>query len=260
MSAPNVAFCRPLRPGMRGNDIVAHKRAVARAMPRVYPWGPFSDFYGPVFESAIHAYQRAHAIPQGAIGRTTHESLERARNHAKTDWAFDASAIELAKAFCTEYVKTPEERVREAIVDAALFWYAHRYSIAYSQARPFQLGQPPWIPSREDCSGFVTACHYAGGARDPNGRGYDHQGYTGTLMNEGTRVTRVTDLKPGDLIFYGYTTRPSPAFPLGSPTHVAVYIGVVDGVHSVVSNGHYPMGLYPYDYRAVNHFRSYRVV
>lgn len=260
MSAPNVAFCRPLKPGMRGADVIAHKRAISRNMPKVYPWYAFTNFYGPEFQKAVEAFQRKKGIPHGgAIGSTTHEALERSHNQAGDAWAFDASAIKLAHDFCQEFSKTPEERVREGIVDAAYFWYAHRNSIAYSQARPFQLGKPGWVPSREDCSGFATACHFAGGAPDPNGRNFDHLGYTGTLMSTGTRVGGIHQLKPGDLIFYGYTTRGSGAFPVGSPTHVAVYVGSVSGTPSVISNGSYPMGLYDWNYRSVNHLRHYKV-
>lgn len=258
--APNVRFCRPLTLGVRGGDVVAHKRALSRNSPKLYPWQEFSDYYGPVFEHAVSIYQKAHAIPPtGKIGSTTHEALERSRNAAKDAWAFDATAIAEAKAFCLEFAKTPEQRVREAIVEAAFYWYSHRGQILYSQRRPFQLGKPPWVPAREDCSGFATICHFAGGAPDPNGRDYDGQGYTGTLMSRGVRVEHIGDLAPGDLIFYGYTTRSSPAFPVGSPTHVAVYVGVVAGQHSVISNGHYPMGLYPWGYRGVNHLRHYKV-
>lgn len=261
MSAPNVAFCRPLILGSKGADVRAHKRALSRARPAFYPWRSFTDYYGERFEKAVKQFQRDKGIQAtGKLGRATHEALERTHKKGSTEWAFQPFEIALCKDFCHEYAQTPEQKVREAIVDAGFYWYEHRVGIAYSQARPFQLGKPSWVPSRWDCSGFVTACHYAGGAPDPNGRGYDHLGYTGTLMSTGTMVGNINELEPGDLVFYGSASHASPAFPLGSPTHVALYVGDVNGVPSVLSHGSYPMRLLPYSYRSINHLRHYKVV
>lgn len=259
MGAPNVRFCRPMMVGVAGADVRGHKRAVSRACPDLYPWMEFTDYFGKRFEKAVQGFQRDHGIQAtGKIGRATHEALERAHAHgSKTEWAFQRYEVELIEAFCEDYVKTPEERVREAVVAAGRFWLAHALEIRYSQFRPFELGKPPWVPARWDCSAFVTNCHYAGGAKDPNNRGYDHQGYTGTLMDTGVVVGDFHDLDPGDLIFYGYTTHETPAFPKGSPTHVALYEGFVSGVPCVISNGSYPMARRVFDYRRINHLRHY---
>lgn len=262
MTPPNVPLCRPLRRGMRGADVHAHKLAVHRWDPTTYTLPTYSDTFGDKLETAVKHFQHEHGIQAtGRIGKATHEALERTHSAgSKTAWAFSPTAIQLASDFCREYIKTPDERVREQIVDAGFFWYTHRISIFYSRARPFQLGKPPWVPSRWDCSAFVTACHYAGGAPNPNDRPWDHQGYTGTLMLTGRVVGSISDLDPGDGVFYGYTTHASPAFPVGSPTHVALYVGRVNGVHSVLSMGSYPMRLLNYDYRSINHLRHYKVV
>lgn len=75
-----------------------------------------------------------------------------------------------------------------------------------------------------NCSGYITTVYFAAGAPDPNGRGYDGLGYTGVEVGRGVQVPLAAiDLL--DLVFYGRTLVPSPAFPVGSPTHVAVYIG-----------------------------------
>jgi Putative peptidoglycan binding domain len=261
MSAPNVPFCRALHSGVRGGDVKAHKIAIHRADPKAYTVTKYTDYFGEYFENAVVKFQKRHGIQAtGRIGRVTHEELERTHNAgSKTTWAFNDAAIHLAKTFCNEYTKTPDELRREAIVNAGYYWYGHRGQIGYSQSRPMQLGRPPWVPSRWDCSAFVTNCHYAGHAPDPNDRGYDHLGYTGTLLSTGRKVSHVTDLRIGDLVFYGFTTHASPAFPLGSPTHVALYVGKVNGVHSVLSMGSYPMRLLRFDYRSVNQFRHYNV-
>lgn len=254
--APNVPHCRPLQVGMRGKDVVAHKRAISRAAPDLYPWlgDKFTPYYGVRFEEAVKKWQRRVGIKPatGASGKETHEKLEQTRAKNKPDeWAFDAYAIRLESEFCKEFVKTD----RDVVVESGFFWYGHRMEIPYSQARPYQKGEPPWVPDRWDCSGFVTVCYYAGGVPDPNGRNYDGLGYTGTLMSRGERITRGA-LQPGDLIFYGYNSYARPGFPVGSPNHVALYVGD----RMVLSMGSYPMKYAKYDYRNdLNHFRTYNI-
>lgn len=101
---------------------------------------------------------------------------------------------------------------------------------------------------------FFTNCHYAGGAPDPNRLGYNGFGYTGTLLAGGKKCLQ-RDILPGDAIMYGYTMVARPGFPVGSPTHVALYVG--NG--KVLSLGSYPMGYYPYDYRSINCFVHYDI-
>ncbi len=260
MAAPDVKFARDITRGATGKDVVAHKRALSRAAPGRYPWHDFTPYAGDRFMRAVMSWKRSknmNSLP--VLGRAAHEALERTHKKDSTEWAFDKVAIDLAHDYWELAKQRPEQHVREGIVSAGFFWYAHRGRIAYSQARPFQLGKPVWVPSRWDCSAFVTSCHYAGGAPDPNGRGYDHQGYTGTLIDHGVRVPTVDQLDPGDLIFYGHS-RPQPGFPAGAPTHVALYVGVRNGEHRILSHGHYPMGYYTYDYRSdLNEFRHYKV-
>jgi len=253
---PNVAFCRPLVPGKKGKDVIAHKRAISRAAPDLYPWlgDKFTPFYGERFEEAVKKYQRRVGIKpaSGDIGKATHELLENKRAKNKpSEYAFDPYSRRIAAEFCEEFVKTS----REEVVDAGFYWYSKRFSIDYSQWRPYQKGVPLWFPDRWDCSGFVTVCYYAGGVNDPNGRGYDGLGYTGTLMSRGERVSK-SQMKPADLIFYGFNRTPRPGFGWGAPTHVAMYVGN----DMVLSLGSSPMGHYRYDYRSdINHFRTYSI-
>jgi hypothetical protein len=259
MAVPDVKFARIIRRGMTGKDVLAHKRAISRAAPDLYPWHDFTPYAGDKFMRAVIQWKlRRHMNSQPVLGKTAHEVMERTHSATKPDeWAFDLLAIKLAFDYWRSTQVSPDKRIRQKGVDAAFFWYAHRASIAYSQFRPFQLGKPPWVPSRWDCSGFATACWFASGGLDPNGRGYDHLGYTGTLIDHGTRVSKIADLDPLDLIFYGATPYDRPGFPKGSPTHVAVYVGKIHDVPMVVSDGHYPMGFYRYNYRTVNHLRHY---
>jgi hypothetical protein len=260
--APNVRFSREIRQGFMGKDITGHKRALSRARPDLYEWGQFTNYAGPFFLDAIIKYKQQHGLGSARVlGGVMHESLERQRRKGYADeWAFDGLAIELCQEYWDESHTTPDQRVRGAIVQAGMYWYAHRFSIAYSQYRPFELGRPAWIPTRWDCSAFVTNCHYAGGAPNPNMRPWDHLGYTGTLMLGGERVQSVSNLLPGDLIFYGASPGSVSGFPAGSPTHVALYAGRIGGTHMVLSMGSYPMKYAAYNYRHdINHFRHYKV-
>jgi hypothetical protein len=266
MAAPNVKFPREIHQGMIGEDVQAHKRAISRARPDLYPWPTdqhgFTALAGSFFIDAVVKWKISKGLGHTRVlGGRAHESLERThRKGSATEWAFDATAIALAQEYYDRVTKSPEDAIRERIVYAALYWYEHRTVIAYSMYRPMLLGEPLWIPSRLDCSGFATNCHYAGGAPDPNGRGYDHNGYTGTMIAHGTRVQSISNLKPGDLVFYGHSS-PRPGFNAGDPTHVAVYVGVKNGVHMVVSLGSYPMKYVSYTYRSdLNQFRHYNVV
>ena len=244
MTVPHVPLPRPLHQGATGVDVVAVKRALSRA--GFMQWGNFTPTFGSYMLAAVTAFQRAnHIQPTGAYGDGSHTLLTQTRRHGHPgEWAFDSYAVALMRQEQALLAVTPDQRVRQAIVAAGFFWYAHRNGIAYARMRPFQMCKPPMVPAAWDCSAFVTNSHYAGGAPNPNGRPWDGLGYTGTLLSRGVRMA-VPDLLPGDLVFYGYTTNPTPAFPYGSPTHVALYVGTEGGVPMVLSNGAHPMGHYP---------------
>jgi peptidoglycan hydrolase-like protein with peptidoglycan-binding domain len=259
MAAPQVPFSRPLygpddpRISKPGADVVAVKRALSRA--GFLSWAQFDKVYNRRTVRAVKAFQGSVEIkPTGHYGFATHEALRLTRRQKSTsEWAFDAYAVWLARTYAGQQEKTREELVRDAIADACAFWIRARNQIAYEQVRPFPVLEPPAILRRTDCSGFVTACFFAGGAPDPNEREFDGFGYTGTLVGNGQLVS-LADLQVADLVFYGRTTNASPAFPFGSPTHVAVAIGA----GYVASHGSEP-GPYKLDadYRPVNQVRRY---
>jgi cell wall-associated NlpC family hydrolase len=258
MAAPTVPLARPIILGTKGQDVIAVKRSLSRA--GYIKWDSFTDVAGQYCMESVHEFQSDHGIDHAGYGPHTHAKLlETRKEGSKTEWAWDSYSIGLEHA---EYVllhTSPEQRIRSAIVQAARNLYAHRYQIAYTQGRPFALynmGGP--VPTHLDCSGFVIDCYHAAGARCPDYRRvYDGEGYTGTLLAGGKKVADWRNLKAGDLVFYGYTTNPKPAFPYGSPTHVALY----DGNGMVYSNGHYPMGHYNVYYGlSINCYVTYNVV
>lgn len=260
-----VPYTRKLHLGSEGLDVLATKRALSRA--GFMEWGDFTTTAGPNWQRALESFQKAHKLTVTGVYTTpTHTALRQAhRKGSTTQWAFDAPAIFDMREEAAQLKTTPDAKVRAQIVAAGFFWYAHRLQIAYAEWRPFAMVKPPNVPRVWDCSAYVTNCHYAGGAPNPNGhwggapRPWDGQGYTGTLMARGTRVAGVDQLEPGDLVFYGWTTRWSPAFPIGSPTHVAMYVGMLGRTPMVLSNGGHPMAYIPLGYRGINHLRHYAV-
>lgn len=77
-------------------------------------------------------------------------------------------------------------------------------SIHYSQTRPMPLAN--WkahkLPLTTDCSGSLTCCAYAAGIPDPNGLGYNGQGYTGTMLTHLRHISR-SEIRPGDFCIFG---------------------------------------------------------
>lgn len=257
MAAPSVPRCRPIRLGTKGIDVVAVKRAGIRAGLIDGSVNHITPVAGPFFIEFCKDLAKAHGIKGvDGYGPRLHQALRNTHKENSKEWAFDASAIKMMEASCESLTEKPETKIRQAIREAAMYWNRVRDQIAYSQTRPWPLIHPPHIPRLLDCSGFVSICHYAAGADNPNNRQWDGQGYTGTLMGGGKKCS-YSDLKVGDAIFYGYTTHPSPAFPYGSPTHVSLYVG--DGM--IVSHGSDSgPSYYNYRYRSdINCYVTYDV-
>lgn len=97
-----------------------------------------------------------------------------------------------------------EQQRRAAICDQARWGVANQAAILYGEVRPIPLAayKARHLPLTTDCSGYVTCCYYAAGAGDPNGLGYDGQGYTGTLLTHLPHISRA-QAEPGDLAVYG---------------------------------------------------------
>lgn len=116
--------------------------------------------------------------------------------------------------------------VRSNVVAEAQWGVANHAHFTYSEGpdRMSSIGKPKnTLPVTCDCSAFATLCYYWASAPDPNGLGYDHEGYTGTLLSHDEHITllkknaqgiNVTEVIPGDLVIYGG----------GTGEHVAVVI------------------------------------
>jgi hypothetical protein len=76
------------------------------------------------------------------------------------------------------------------MVSNCLWGVQHNADIHYSQARPMPIGTAVHaLPFLTDCSGFATLMVKWSGAGDPNGSGFNGQGYTGTMLGHCEHIT-----------------------------------------------------------------------
>ena len=94
--------------------------------------------------------------------------------------------------------------VRGIIVAWAHWAVVNKARIIYSEGnkRMSGIGKPGILPVTADCSAAVTLWYNWAGAADPNGKGYNHTGYTGTLLSHGQHIA-ANVVVPGDVVVYG---------------------------------------------------------
>lgn len=230
-----VPFVRPLYPGApleQGKDVTAVQRALrdAGALTKAVTTASYAENTW----KAVTAFQHENGIhATGAYGKAT---------HAKLAPHFDPYGRWLLVQGIHDLKPDP----REQVVQTAYWYYGQRLKIAYNKARAILTVyygiEPPEAPKYLDCSGLAITTYWANGLAhflgDENAHGF---GNTWSLARHGKSVS-IADLRPGDLVFY-----------YESCSHVAVYVG--NG--RVISNGHYPMGLYAVGYAPIWGCRSY---
>lgn len=236
-----VPFGRQLKFGMRGNDV----RAIQRVMAREGIGGTLkgaTGWFGVRTRSRVKKAQKLHGLPaSGVYGLQLHAAL--------------ASAFQPFDIFLYTGVnpnESPTHRARRLIVAACLALYAYGGHMHYTQSsRRMSVIRdrlrPPFEGHElyEDCSSSATVVYWLAGAADPNGRGYDLQGYTGTLWEHGKSVG-LEQAQPGDLVFYK-----SPSWPSFPWAHVAVYLGG----RRVFTFGSAPPRILDIDYRTGDYGR-----
>jgi len=234
-----VPFKRAVRLNTHGKDCFAIKRALSVAgFGKWGGWG-IETLFGPFAVMNLKAFQHKNRLKvDGVYGLNTHKKLA---PHFDAYGRWLLGQVNLI---------SPSQRKRNIIESTAMLGYAHRYAIHYTQSSLRMQGvrnhiMPPHYPIWEDCSSWATWEYWVARASDPNGLGYNGQGYTGTLINHGTRVS-LSQAKTGDLVFYGWEN--------GVPGHVATYVGS----GRVVSHGSEigPL-LLPVTYRPIVSIHSY---
>jgi hypothetical protein len=201
-----VPLKRTLRRGDIGPDVFALKRALEKARCINRPKKGFTRQYGPNTFNGVRKFQRLKKmkVVDGVYGIETHRKLMPFFDNYGA-WLMGRSQGE-----------GPGLTVRQKVVNEAQWGYNNRNEIHYEQVRPMRsLNRGHKLPQTMDCSEFATVCYRRAEAPDPNARGYDGYGYTGTLSQHG-RLVSLSQARPGDLVFYGS------AWPF---SHVAVYAG-----------------------------------
>jgi hypothetical protein len=186
-----IPYKRLVRPGDRGNDIKAIKRALWRA--GYLPFQAFTTLYGPVALRAMKKFQKDHGIkPTGRYGRPTHRALAS---------YYDKFAFLLYVGHSPD--KDPEVKIRAAIIANALYLYNHRNLVHYRQSRPIDGHKDKHkLPLYTDCSGAATDVYEWGGGPDPNGLNFNGAGYTGTIARHGKYVP-LSEAGQADTVLYG---------------------------------------------------------
>lgn len=235
-----VPFGREIRRGTRGRDVVALKRALAKA--GYGRWGKFTQSMGPIAVRNLRRFQQTRGLHvDGVYGRQTHAKLARFFDDYGA-YMLAGVAPKRKTVSKADRARLRQVELRNRVVAAMTLLYNNRAAVHYTQGPRRMEGVtakllPPRFPVYADCSAAATWAYFAAGAPDPNGRGYDGFGYTGTLCVKGRRVT-LAHAKPGDLVFYG----------AGAPwQHVAIYIGGGRVLSHGSEAGPY---LLPIDYRA----------
>jgi hypothetical protein len=203
-----MAQPRHLKVGSVGRDVRAIQRALKKAGFRKDD--RTTDVFDQRLRSQVTDFQRARGLTpaDGEIGADEYAALKPFID------AFGRLLIQQAARAAAAANTT-----RKKIVAAARLCFDHRDEIHYTQSKKRMDGvrrklKPPQFPVQEDCSSFVTWCYFADDAPDPNGNGYNLEGFTGDEVRHGTEVTNP---RLADLVFYG----PSRS----EINHVNLYVG-----------------------------------
>lgn len=223
--AVRVPFPRVRKVGCKGRDVQQDRRALTRAgfWPVNKTTKPPSFYdkavYTHKFAMAVRAYQRKNGLKvTGEIDRATHNKLAmpyRGKDPKKSwhywgrygkDGARVMGAVKKKLDAQAKYLTTTGS-VTQRGVATALLCVRHRSVIHYTQGGLRMVGvnqrmYPPRYPHYMDCSSGATWWYFAAGAPDPNGLGYNGQGYTGTQSNRGVRVS-ASSAPLMALCFYG---------------------------------------------------------
>lgn len=166
-----------LQEGSRGPAVLELQRRLAALE---FDPGYIDGVFGPRTREAVMAFQRVHELGvDGVAGPRTWAALD----------------------------ATMPGGLPFAIRDEVSWGLAHEVEIHYAQSRPIEgLTTPRKLPLSTDCSGFVTLCYKWAGAPDPNGRGYDGYGFTGTLLQHMRQIPQAQS-QVGDLALWADAQR-----------------------------------------------------
>ena len=233
---PMVVPYTRIEPGDDGRHVLALARALWRAH-YLYkaPGVPFTSRYGRAKQQALVKFKVDHGLPGNAM-------YDRA-SHTLLAPFYDAYALSLLHTPPADV--TPEMKIRLRVLGSLNWLYNHRLQLAYTQRRGWSVTRMPRLPLPGlDCSAGKAWGDYNGGAPEPSG--YSGWGYG----NTDTQLARYRALDRANPATAGYVHRAELADPIYYRGHVAVIISHDDdGTTRVWSFGHYPIGIYEWDYR-----------
>ena len=211
----------PLKRGDKGDRVKQLQAALERLKFAGAPSGNFDE----LTQRALGRFQHLWQVPaQGVYDGATRAALQKALAGQHPE----AGPHKPPPATKPPPRHPPPQQsggVREKIVANAQWGIANEPHIHYAETRPIPaLHQPHHLPLTTDCSGFATLCYKWAGAPDPNGNGYDGQGYTGTLLGHMHHIPP-GEVEPGDLVVFGG----------GTGHHVAIALD--KGGHTLASHG-----------------------
>lgn len=209
MKAESIPFVREFGPGAQGPDVLAVKRALAKA----------GHGAGMALSSLFGKAAQADLVSFKKMCRLLEDPIYTVQTHGFLAPYFDEYGAYLLSR---EAVILESARQRGDFTSALRWMLTHKSLFNYAQTRPIPLGLTPFETSSRittDCSGSVTLAAKWARTRDPNGLGFNGQGWTGTLLEHCRHITQ-GNVRAGDLIVYGY-----------SPGHHVVGVLDVVGLH-----------------------------
>jgi cell wall-associated NlpC family hydrolase len=184
-------------PLMSGPDVKAAQQLLAQNPYGNFNPGTADGFYGPATGNAAKAAKWALGYPDNQCDMGCGPKLIALLQGAPMPADFAARRQQRQQTL------TQAGSVRDQIVAFAQWGIQNEPQIHYQQLRPMDgIGQPRKLPLQTDCSGFVTLCYAWAGAPDPNGLKFSGQGFTGTMLQACSHISKAA-ARPGDLVVWG---------------------------------------------------------
>jgi hypothetical protein len=197
-AAPTIRTLQLTNPYMAGDDVKAAQALLAKNPFGRFNPGSIDGQYGPSSANATKQAKWALGFPDKQCDTVLGTKLVALlRGEAPLPADYQARRDKRGRALAEA------GSVRDRIVEFARWGVANEPQIHYQQLRPMDgVKQPRKLPLQTDCSGFVTLCYAWAGGPDPNGLGFNGQGYTGTMLQRCAHIAQ-SAAKNGDLVIWG---------------------------------------------------------
>lgn len=243
--ATNAPFPGNFRPGSKGVPVAVLQRTLKKiGYTRIVAKGK----WGSNTTAAVKDFQKRMGLPvSGNYGIHTHTKLKGHMSEPDRKLL----RVYVARQAALRVAAIRAGHVSKIQYAAGVMLNRERqihYTMGPHRMDGIRYHQMPQSIIYGDCSSMATYLFWYSGLPDPNGRGYDLQGFTGTLCEHGHSVA-THEAAPGDLVFYG----------LGPPWHhVTIVIAGLGWGASCFSHGKESGPVHAeIDYRPVGQVRRY---